>query len=615
METILGEKIELIDQVPQQAGYQVNSINKEHVPEIENEIQKLLSKGVIVDSHHEEGGYISPIFSVPKSDGSIRLILNLKKFNEFVKFTHFKMENIHTILNLVTPGCWMASIDLKDAYYSVKIHPESQKYLKFIYMDQLFMYTAYANGLSSCSRKFTKIIKPILSELHLKGHIVAGYIDYFYLQGDSYKSCVQNVIDTIIMFDKFGFVIHPEKSVFIPKQKIIFLGFEINSVTMKVYLKEEKKSKIKSHLLFALHNPDNLLIEYVAKIIGYLVSSLPAVQFGALYYKSIEKDKIMALKASKGNFKGKMSLSTKAKHELKWWIENIDHSFNLIRKPAIELTMYSDASLHGWGGALDNVSTGGQWSAEEFVENINYLELRAAFLVIKTFHKEVANKHVKIMIDNTSAVSIINNMGTCKSEICNDIAVEIWQFCIANNILITAAHIPGIDNVVADKESRNFHMQNTEWKLDPSVLHEALRKIKFEPDIDLFASRLNHQFETYCSYRPDPGAVFVDAFSVSWSDLSFYCFPPFSCILKALQKIRQDRATGVIVVPRWPTQTWYSILMTLLVRPPVILKPSPKLLTLPTFPLEKHPLYKKTVFLVCLLSGENSLSKGTPIQQ
>ena len=386
-------------------------------------------------------------------------------------------------------------------------------------------------------------------------------------------------------------------------------------MTMKVYLKEEKKSKIKSHLLFALHNPDNLLIEYVAKIIGYLVSSLPAVQFGALYYKSIEKDKIMALKASKGNFKGKMSLSTKAKHELKWWIENIDHSFNLIRKPAIELTMYSDASLHGWGGALDNVSTGGQWSAEEFVENINYLELRAAFLVIKTFHKEVANKHVKIMIDNTSAVSIINNMGTCKSEICNDIAVEIWQFCIANNISITAAHIPGIDNVVADKESRNFHIQNTEWKLDPSVLHEALRKIKFEPDIDLFASRLNHQFETYCSYRPDPGAVFVDAFSVSWSDLSFYCFPPFSCILKALQKIRQDRATGVIVVPRWPTQTWYSILMTMLVRPPVILKPSPKLLTLPTFPLEKHPLYKKTVFLVCLLSGENSLSKGTPIQQ
>ena len=60
------------------------------MPEIENEMQKLLSKGAIVDSHHEEGEYISPIFSVPKNDGSTLLILNLKKFNEFVKFTHFQ---------------------------------------------------------------------------------------------------------------------------------------------------------------------------------------------------------------------------------------------------------------------------------------------------------------------------------------------------------------------------------------------------------------------------------------------------------------------------------------------------------------------------------------------
>ena len=163
----------------------------------------------------------------------------------------------------------------------------------------------------------------------------------------------------------------------------------------------------------------------------------------------------MESKTSKGNL-DKMSLSANAKQELKWWVDKMDHSLNLIRKPAIKLKIYPDASLHGWCGSLGSVSTGGQWSAAEFVENINYLELRAAFLVIKTFLKEVENKHVKIMIDNTSAVSIINNMGTCKSEICNDIAVKIWQFCIANNSLITAAHIPGVDNVVADKESRNF---------------------------------------------------------------------------------------------------------------------------------------------------------------
>ena len=37
------------------------------------------------------------------------------------------MESIHTVLNLVTPKCWMASLDFKDGYYSVKIHPDFKK--------------------------------------------------------------------------------------------------------------------------------------------------------------------------------------------------------------------------------------------------------------------------------------------------------------------------------------------------------------------------------------------------------------------------------------------------------------------------------------------------------
>ena len=70
-----------MDKVAHQTSYPVNSINKEHVPAVENESQKLLCKGAIVDSHHEGDEYISPIFSAPKSDGGIRLILNIKKFN------------------------------------------------------------------------------------------------------------------------------------------------------------------------------------------------------------------------------------------------------------------------------------------------------------------------------------------------------------------------------------------------------------------------------------------------------------------------------------------------------------------------------------------------------
>ena len=79
---------------------------------------------------------VSPIFTVPKPDGGIRLILNLKELNTYVKYFHFKMETIKTVLQNITEGCFLTSFDLKDAYFSVKIHEDYQKYLKFFHIGQ-----------------------------------------------------------------------------------------------------------------------------------------------------------------------------------------------------------------------------------------------------------------------------------------------------------------------------------------------------------------------------------------------------------------------------------------------------------------------------------------------
>ena len=53
-----------------------------------------------------------------------------------------------------------------------------------------------------------------------------------YLQGQTYKECVHNVIDSVTRIDSLGLVAHPEKSVFNPSQQLEFLGFILNSVSM-----------------------------------------------------------------------------------------------------------------------------------------------------------------------------------------------------------------------------------------------------------------------------------------------------------------------------------------------------------------------------------------------
>ena len=60
--------------------------------------------------------------------------------------------------------------------------------------------------------------------------------------------------------------------------------------------------------------------------------------------------------------------------------------------------------------------------------------------------------------------------------------------------------------------------------LNPKLLTKAFETLKFTPEIDLFASRLNKQLPQYCAYRPDPDAKFIDAFFFIVEPQSFIVF-------------------------------------------------------------------------------------------
>ena len=65
-----------------------------------------------------------------------RMILNVKQLNIHVEYVHFKMDTLESCLNLMDPDCYMASIDLENAYHSVPIHPDYTKNFKFLVDNQ-----------------------------------------------------------------------------------------------------------------------------------------------------------------------------------------------------------------------------------------------------------------------------------------------------------------------------------------------------------------------------------------------------------------------------------------------------------------------------------------------
>ena len=117
------------------------------------------------------------------------------------------------------------------------------------------------------------------------------------------------------------------------------------------------------------------------------------------------------------------------------------------------------------------------------------------------------------------------------------------------------------------------------------------------------ASRLNAKIPVFVSYHPDPEAMHINTFSISWQGRTFYALPPFSVIGKVLHKIVLDVATWIIIVPNWPTQSWYSLLMKLLIDIPIILRSSKILLQHPANS-KPHTLANKLKLLACMILGK-----------
>jgi hypothetical protein len=65
----------------------------------------LIRKKDFMECKHVQVEFLSPIFSVPKKNGKIRLLLNLKQLNQHVPYSHFIMDCIYSALELITQCC------------------------------------------------------------------------------------------------------------------------------------------------------------------------------------------------------------------------------------------------------------------------------------------------------------------------------------------------------------------------------------------------------------------------------------------------------------------------------------------------------------------------------
>ena len=552
---------------------------------LDQEVSELLQKKAIEPTSNV--GFFSQLFAVKKKGGGWRPIINLKRLNVYLDIKHFKMEGIYTLRDVLQKFDWMGKLDLSDAYLTVPIHPSDRKYLKFCWNGKCYQFKSLPFGLATAPRTFTKIMKPVVTQMRNRGVRLIVYLDDILILAQSAQLLRTNMKMVAQMLESLGFKLNLKKCEWEPSQSIEFLGFLVNSMTMTISLPLTKVQKIQKECR-ALLKRTLVTPRQLAQLIGLMTASIPAVAQAPLHYRALQRLRNKAL--SNSGYDDEVPMDEASQRDLQWWIHQLQsHNGRPLMTPVASLIITSDASNSGWGATCQNSHAGGPWNREERRAHINWLELKAAFLALKTFVSNRCNIHVLLLIDNITAISFINHKGGTHSKRLSDLALMIWAWCIQKNITICAEHIPGVDNVGADQESRK-QIGLAEWMLNRDIFKKLLKK--WGPlEVDLFAARHNHQLQRYYSYRPDPGAEAIDALAQSWKGLSSYAFPPFNLLGRCLKKIRQERVQSVVVIaPVWQGQSWYPTMSESIVDLPILLPHSPHILVDPVGQI--HPLVR-----------------------
>ena len=254
---------------------------------LEQEVESLLQKGAIELAPLPSLGYYSCLFVVMKASGSWRPVIDLSLLNLRVLKTPLKMETIQSTLLSVRRGDWMVSIDLKDSYLQVPIHPDSRMYLRFMAFNKVYQFKVLCFGLSTAPQVFTRVMAPVSTILHTLGIRLRRYLDDWLIQASSREQVLLSLRTVLQLCNSLGIVVNWEKSQLVPTQRICYLGVLLDSVSFRASPAQKRVDKLLSIgdvFLSSVEQPAKSWLE----LLGVLSSLTQLIPGGRLRMRSFQ---------------------------------------------------------------------------------------------------------------------------------------------------------------------------------------------------------------------------------------------------------------------------------------------------------------------------------------
>ena len=458
--------------------------------------------------------HISSLGAVPKkhSINRWRLILDLSHPNghsvndgisrSLCSLSYTKVD--HTVRKILSSGqgTLLAKIDIENAFRNVPVHPHDRHLLGLVWDGKLYIDTVLPFGLRSAPKIFNAIADGLQWIAMERGVTnLDHFLDDFITTGHPRSNeCSNNLV---LLMDTCKILNLPLALSKLegPSTCLVFLGIELDTLLLQLRLPYPKLMRLKRTLLTWISRKCSTKKE-LESLIGLLHDASIVIRPGRTFLRRL----IDLLKSSNCRPSGAfIRLNREARSDIIWWHTFISDWNGLSmmqsqRQANPDINLTSDAS-GSWGcGAYWNTHWFQyQWSVHTLSYGITTKELLPIVFAAAIWGHAWTGKSILCHCDNEAVVTIINS-GTSKEPEAMALLRCLFFIAARNNLLITAAHLPGSLNQVADALSRNnlplFSTVYPQADPHPSVIPPALIDLLVLSKPDWTSQSWNKTFNT-----------------------------------------------------------------------------------------------------------------------
>ena len=523
---------------------------------------QLIKKGKVEVIDHKPH-VVNPL-SVAIQRNKNRLILDCPYLNQFIEVPHFKYEDAVEALNYFKKDSFLFKWDLKDGYHQVLINKDFKTYLGFKInvkgKDIYCQYKVGPFGLRHLPYLYTKILKVLVRHWRSLGLAAIKFLDDGICICETKELAIwasDHIRKDLLSAGAFWSV---KKSQWDPMQVCEWLGLIWDAKTFSIKAAPHRVKKIKETAQALLSN-SSCHVRQLASFVGQ-INSMSIVTGNCSSLTTRRSQIAIAAAKSWDQF---VSISCIMKEEIEFWGSNIDilniKTCGSIAPPVCLNVIATDASDSGCGAIIKgrDIRTAILLSKEQSLRHSTFHELIAVKRALESFLPKIKYSTVKLLVDNQSAVRIID-VGSMKADL-HEIAIGIFFTCLKNGISLITEWVPREFNQEADAASREAAQVDTDdWQLTSSFFR--LINQRWGPiTIDCFANHYNAKAPRFYSMFLTPGCEGVNAFSFDWKNEVCLLVPPVCLPGRTLRHLELCKGKGIIVVPDWPSAHYWPMVL------------------------------------------------------